>query len=326
MGCQEQDSVDITHHHLRVIIAVAEAGSIGQAAVRLRTSQAALSAKLRRIEQALGGDLFVRSRSGCVPTPFGDTVLTDARQVVDTHAGPTPPPPPREPMRVRIGGYAGVMLGEVARRLASEPWVSGVRLCDNPDSRVNVRMIANDELDLAMVYDWPPVALPTPAAVRERVIHVSEPVFVMMSQSHPLAVTPTVSLRALADYPWVDEPAGTTTWPTYLRHVCNHAGVTLHMRQVAANLPEARRLLTTTSAVAPVLATTETTSGLTIRALEGHPLRQRLRLIYRPGTPVTGRITRIIQHIGQAYAEHQGCNAPFRTWWNDEGCHTMPVR
>ncbi|ALG11453.1 hypothetical protein AOZ06_35395 [Kibdelosporangium phytohabitans] len=322
----EQESVDITHHHLRVIIAVAEAGSIGRAAVRLRTSQAALSAKLRRIEQSLGGDLFVRSRSGCVPTPFGDSVLTGARQTVRAEPGPSPRPEPKEPMRVRIGGYAGIMMGELGRRLVSEPWVSGVRLSDNPDSRINIRLIVNGELDVALVYDWPPVALPTPAAVRERVIHPAEPVFVMMSQSHPLAVAPGLSLRALADYPWVDEPAGTTTWPTYLRHVCNHAGVTLHNRLTAANLLEARRLLLSTAAVAPVVATTESAPGLAIRALEGHPLRQRLRLVYRHGTPISARIHRIVQHIGKAYAEHQGCNAAFRTWWHAEGCHAMPVR
>lgn len=318
--------MDITHHHLRVIIAVAEAGSIGRAAVRLRTSQAALSAKLRRIEQALGGDLFVRSRSGCVPTPFGDSVLTGARQTVRAETGPPPRPEPREPMRIRIGGYAGIMLSELGRRLVGEPWVSGVRLSDNPDSRVNIRMIVNGDLDLALVYDWPPVALPTPASVRERVIHAAEPVFVMMSQNHPLAVAPALSLRALADYPWVDEPAGTTTWPTYLRHVCSHAGVTLQSRLTAGSILEARRLLTTTPAVAPVVATTESTKGLAIRPLEGNPLRQRLRLVYRQGTPITARITGIVQHLGKAYAEHQGCNAAFRTWWHTEGCHAMPVR
>ncbi len=311
-------SVDVTNHHLRVIIAVADAGGIGRAALRLGTSHAALSAQLRRIEQALGGDLFVRSNTGCVPTPFGDAVLTDARQ--QAHAEPG------ETMRVRIGGYAGIMLGELGRRIAGEAWASGVHLRDNPDSRVNIRMVADGDLDLALVYDWPPVALPRPAKVRERVVFADEPVFVMMSQRHPLAQSSVVSFPELADYPWVDEPVGTTTWPVYLQHVCHHAGVSLHMRQSAVNLSEARQLVMRTLAVAPVLATTEALPGLAIRALEGHPLRQRLRLIYRPDGPIATHVATVIRHLGQAYADHQECSDAFRTWWHTEGCYSMPVQ
>ncbi len=167
-------SVDVTNHHLRVITAIADAGSIGRAALRLGTSHAALSAQLRRIERAMGGDLFVRSNAGCVPTPFGDAVLADARQ--QAHAEPG------ETMHVQIGGYAGIMLGELGRRIAGEPWASGVHLRDNPDSRVNVRMVADGDVDLALVYDWPPVAIPRPAKVRERIVLPDEPVFVMMSE------------------------------------------------------------------------------------------------------------------------------------------------
>ncbi|MCE7011200.1 LysR substrate-binding domain-containing protein [Kibdelosporangium philippinense] len=229
-------------------------------------------------------------------------------------------------MRVRIGGYAGAMLGELGRRLAGEPWASGVQLRDNRDSRVNIRMVGTGDLDLAVVYDWPPVALPRPATVRERVVLPDEPVFVMMSERHALAHMPQVPFRALMDYVWVDEPGGPTTWPVYLKHVCQRAGVSLHIRQSAQNLLEARRLVMTTSAVAPVLATTEEAPGLVIRALDGHPLRQRLRLIFRPDGPIAAHITTIVGHIGQAYADHQECSDAFRTWWHTSGCHTMPVQ
>ncbi|MEU9480364.1 LysR family transcriptional regulator [Streptomyces sp. NPDC048191] len=68
--------------HLRVLLTVAEAGSIRRAAARLQLSQPATSAQLKRTEHELGGPLFIRSADGVAPNERGQYVLRCARDLV----------------------------------------------------------------------------------------------------------------------------------------------------------------------------------------------------------------------------------------------------
>lgn len=67
---------------LTLISALAETGSLHQAARRLNTSQPALSVMLKEIERTLGGQLFERSRHGLKPTENGEYVIRQARLVL----------------------------------------------------------------------------------------------------------------------------------------------------------------------------------------------------------------------------------------------------
>lgn len=65
--------------HLRALCAIADTGSLHQAARRLGVSQPSLTTQLRRIENTLGAELFSRERTGCRPTLLGRAVLGRAR-------------------------------------------------------------------------------------------------------------------------------------------------------------------------------------------------------------------------------------------------------
>ena len=60
---------------LRVIEAVAKAGTLTRAGATLGLSQPAISYQLRRAEDHLGVMLFTRHRGGCQPTPAGEVLL-----------------------------------------------------------------------------------------------------------------------------------------------------------------------------------------------------------------------------------------------------------
>ena len=60
---------------LRVIEAVARAGTLTRAGAALGLSQPAISYQLRRAEDHLGLALFTRHRGGCTPTPAGEVLL-----------------------------------------------------------------------------------------------------------------------------------------------------------------------------------------------------------------------------------------------------------
>ncbi|MFI5678676.1 LysR family transcriptional regulator [Streptomyces cellulosae] len=67
--------MDIEVRHARIVVTISEAGSISRGANELNLPQPSLTAQLKRIERAVGGDLFVRSRTGVTPTPLGERLI-----------------------------------------------------------------------------------------------------------------------------------------------------------------------------------------------------------------------------------------------------------
>ena len=68
---------------LELFVAVAETGSLGQAAARLGISQPSASARMSTLERRLGVRLLVRSPSGSRLTSAGLVVTDWARTVLD---------------------------------------------------------------------------------------------------------------------------------------------------------------------------------------------------------------------------------------------------
>jgi DNA-binding transcriptional LysR family regulator len=54
--------------HLELVVAIAESGSLRRAAAQLHLTQPAVTTQLKRIEQHLGGALFLRSTDGVLAT------------------------------------------------------------------------------------------------------------------------------------------------------------------------------------------------------------------------------------------------------------------
>src|SRR5215813_2085472 len=75
--------MDLELKHLRLVSAIARAGSVTRAGDALNLSQSALSHQLRDIEDRLATRLFHRVGKKMVLTPAGDTLLRTAAQVLD---------------------------------------------------------------------------------------------------------------------------------------------------------------------------------------------------------------------------------------------------
>ncbi|MBQ7562559.1 MAG: LysR family transcriptional regulator [Lachnospiraceae bacterium] len=73
----------MTAQQLRYVIAVAETGSITEAARRLFIAQPSLSSAIRELETEIGIQIFVRNRAGISITAEGMEFLGYARQVVE---------------------------------------------------------------------------------------------------------------------------------------------------------------------------------------------------------------------------------------------------
>lgn len=72
--------------HLRTFVTVAEEGHLTRASERLFTSQPAISAQLKALEEELGVTLFDRTPKGMQLTAAGERLLDDARRSLDAAA------------------------------------------------------------------------------------------------------------------------------------------------------------------------------------------------------------------------------------------------
>ncbi|MBE1469074.1 LysR family transcriptional regulator [Kibdelosporangium phytohabitans] len=322
--------LDVEIRHLRMLVTIADAGSVTAASKRLGLSQPALTAQLQRIERNLGGSLFVRRTDGSVPTPLGQDVLNHARAVlcgmqsirqrVAQHSGQPP-----AGMPVRIGGYCGFLHVHVARWISEAPWATGVRVWEELVPQSTVDMVARGDLDMALFYEWPGGEVTLPPGVRGEAIYPDEPVFVIMAHDHPLAKRKSVTLTDIADHPWADEPPGLTPWSVYRQQVCHRAGVLLDQQHHSVYVPTVHQLVLARLAVAPAIATARDLPGrMVVRSLDGNPMRQTLKLVYRTEGTVAAHIEELTHQIVLAYAARAHCSTAFGHWWSDQGRHLAP--
>src|SRR5258708_3938064 len=112
---------------LRVLVVVAEAGSVTGAAKRLYLTQPAVSAALRRLARSVGAPLFVRAGRGIVLTERGRRLVTSARRhleaLVDAAMSPGPFDPKTTERTIRLGlsdANEAWLLPRLLRRFADE--------------------------------------------------------------------------------------------------------------------------------------------------------------------------------------------------------------
>lgn len=70
---------------LKMLVAIAETGSLTAAAGRVSRSPGAISMQIKKLEDTLGRDLFQRSRQGMELTTDGERLIAYARRILDIH-------------------------------------------------------------------------------------------------------------------------------------------------------------------------------------------------------------------------------------------------
>ncbi|MFG3052724.1 LysR family transcriptional regulator [Kitasatospora sp. NPDC048239] len=194
--------MDVELRHAKIVTVIDRLGSISKAALQLSLPQSSLTAQLRRIERAVGGDLFVRTRVGVVPTALGDRLipmLADLVQQADlviaeaaAHAADvfrfgnaewTPP-------SLRSALKAALPVGEVQTETLSPA--------------AAVEAVCRGALNAAMV---PGVALDASAEAAElslaRTVIVREPIWLALPQGHPLTGRLVLRTSQLGSLNWV---------------------------------------------------------------------------------------------------------------------------
>jgi len=207
--------MDVDTRLLRYFAAVAAEGNLTRAAERLFVSQPALTKQIKQLESQLGVRLFTRSRAGMALTPAGQAladrtpaVLADWDQALrETKAAD------RRAARILRVGFMSSAANEATQEIIA---AFGRR---RPGWRVDMQQagwsdptagLASGEVDAALL------RLPFPGQDDVRIeVLLTEPRWVALPASHPLAARDQIPFRELWDEPFVAAPEETGWWRDY---------------------------------------------------------------------------------------------------------------
>jgi DNA-binding transcriptional LysR family regulator len=308
--------MDLELRHLRILSAIAEAGSVARASVILGYSQQALSSQLRRIEQYFGRDIFERSATGVQPTRYGREILARAREIV-ARMDAIKAPPEQDGVAeqvLRLAATNSPVLAGMTARISDQ--LSGLALTVSSvyASSETVVQLEHGDLDVAIAADYPGAELRHSEAIAHRGIF-TEPTFVALPADHRLRRSLEVRLADLADEAWFLTPDDGAGWPGVFYGACEAAGFTpLKVHEFLGDRGQLQGMVAAGLGLSPVQATFEPVAGVIVKALAGTPLWCRYVLAWRRDTVSDSLAETLFE---AAYAAHRDLLARsphFQAW------------
>ncbi|AHH95615.1 LysR family transcriptional regulator [Kutzneria albida] len=291
--------------HLQVVLSVAEAGSISRAAIQLRIAQSGLTAQLQRIEQEFGGPLFARNPAGVELTELGEHVVCRSRELLgqfddllETSRLLTNTDQPASPVLVTgpLGPVVAMLACAVRESLPDREQVTSLERTFESLNEV----LRSPEFDVGVVPELAELAVHLPAGLVTRPL-VEESAFVGLSSSHPLADRAELRLAELAGQDWVMPEEKLSGLSPGLRLACEEAGFTPRCRHTGADLATALMLVRSGNAIGAFYPTGVHSPGMVLRPLVGNPLRRKLVLAWRSGSPVAEVIDHVHETVVKRY-------------------------
>lgn len=302
--------------HLRTLCAIADAGSLGAAAVSLGYSQPAMSTQLRRLEDLLGGELFVRGPSGVDLTPFGAEVIDQARDIlarVDALGKRPASARADQPITLRLGAtITPVVAGLVARIRVAHPDVS-VTVKSEYSIGALVELLEADLIDVALVLDYPGRELRHSAAIAHRPFAL-EPAFVALPTSHRLAQRVEVPLSELAAEAWFVTPDDGAGWPEVFYEACERSGFRPVQTHEFLDEKNMQRMIVAGVGVSACQPTMKPIYGMVVKPLAGTPIRYRQLLAWRRDSPAGPLASALHLLATEAYRELVTQTAHYHAW------------
>ncbi|MBU2665276.1 LysR family transcriptional regulator [Actinoplanes bogorensis] len=309
--------MELELRHLRLILAIADAGSVTKAAAVLGVAQPALATQLRRVERLLGGALFVRGSRGVRPTELGDLVLSRARlllpAVSDLHDEAGVLLTAGDAARFRIGATNGPIVGGLVERLSDAYPGRPVSVHATWSENEIVRLVQAGKLDFALVGACATGQPGTDgAAGLEWRTVCADPVWVLLEAGHPLAGRDEVALAELSAERWVSAP-GDGCFNECFAAACARAGFTPRF-PYELDAGAVFDLVISGRAVALCQATVRDVPGAVAVPLRGSPLTWRHLIGWDPAGPAARSAPDVLALAAASYRDIVGRRPRYRRW------------
>jgi DNA-binding transcriptional LysR family regulator len=207
--------MDVDTRLLRYFAAVAAEGNLTRAAERLFVSQPALTKQIKQLESQLGVQLFTRTRTGMTLTPAGQALADGTPALLagwDHVLRETKAAASRAAQVLRVG-FMSSAANEATQQIIA------AFACRRPGWRVDLQQaawsdatagLASGDVDVALL------RLPFPGQDDVRVeVLLTEPRWVVLPATHPLADQDQIPFDKLWDEPWVAAPVQSGWWRDY---------------------------------------------------------------------------------------------------------------
>ncbi|NOD94640.1 LysR family transcriptional regulator [Ruegeria sp. HKCCD4884] len=190
---------------LEYVLAIAKHGQFSQAAAACNVSQPAMSNQIKKLEQELGAELFLRLNNEVRPTLCGeriveiaDRILKDAQKIRDTAIEFRDPEavPLTIGMTPTLAPYLTGYFSELFSVLFPRMRVTLVE--DLPQNML--RMVEDHELDMALV------AKVNNSANLDFTSIWSEPLFLALRQGHPLSTLTSITPEEVPPHDFIRLP------------------------------------------------------------------------------------------------------------------------
>jgi DNA-binding transcriptional LysR family regulator len=187
---------------LRIFLHVCEAGSMTSAATRCHLSVAAVSARVRWLEECNGLVLLQRHARGVCPTPAGEVLVSHARVVFDQvlalerdllHAAP------QSPRRIVLLANSSALMRPLADAVADLEQANAGRpiLVRESSSEATVQALRSGVGDVGIVSD----AVETHGLVVQDL--GPDPLMLVVAPTHALATLTGVDFGQALTQPWI---------------------------------------------------------------------------------------------------------------------------
>lgn len=237
---------------LRVIDAVARAGSVARAAELLHLTGPAVSQQLRRIEREVGAPVVAAEGRGLRLTSAGSILADYARQVAELmqRAENDLNSVGEVAGTVRIGAIASYLRNDLAPRL--EPLRhshQGMAIeIEDGETDDHLGRLAAGHLDLVIAESWASAPLPLPAGVVSTVM-ATQSAYVALPADHRCAASRLVDIAELAEETWSTCARGSRDHQALVQ-TARRRGVELDIRHFVADVHTQQRLVAHGLAVA----------------------------------------------------------------------------
>lgn len=197
----------MTLQQLRYVLAIADCGSMNEAAKQLFLSQPSLSESIRELEQEIGLQIFLRSNRGIIITPEGEEFLGYARQVTEQFgllAAKYIEKQTKEKFSVSMQHYTFAVKAfvETVKKAGIDSYEFAAHETTTYDVMENVKNFKS-EIGILYLNDFNEKVMTK--MLREKGLEFIElfqcDTYVYLWSGHPLAGVPVISMEELDDYP-----------------------------------------------------------------------------------------------------------------------------
>jgi len=286
---------------LRLLLAIAEAGSLSKAAQRFPIALSAASNRLRKFEQSCGIEIFARSADGMSPTAAGRFILERAARVAGEVEGLKDTVRELRGERrvsVRVGGttvaISTFLPAPVGRFLADHP-ETDLQLLEQSSIDV-LRAVRAGDVELGILDG---------DVAGDGVISLpfrSNRLVLLVPVGHALAERASIRLRDALDHPFICLPAR-RAMQRFVEKMASASGRPLKIRVRASSFDAIAQLVARGAGVAmlPEAAAARFANDMPVRivALEEAWAVRELRVCYADPGALSPHAERLLGYLGQ---------------------------